>query len=310
LNQPNQTVMPTPKPAPIMEQDELVKYQTLDKYVVNFGTAPRRLQESKFTFTIISIKQGNGHCFVDNAYVPLKAGTLLLVTPFAFLHLENTVYVQGVVINFTEEFLCRNFLHEQLLYKTSFGPNRRLFFQLGEHEHTNNYLQNQIAMFGWEYRLGKDPLLKFDFLHNILMGIIIALHKYQLENESGRMDISEPFAKSQVVHFVQLLNKHFIEESSLQFYANEMNVSIDQLGQICKKAVGWSPKAIMQEKLLREAKRLLLFDAMSVKEISYHLGFTEPTNFVKFFQQHTNTSPKNFRAENCIKGLDRQDSVA
>jgi AraC-like DNA-binding protein len=165
-------------------------------------------------------------------------------------------------------------------------------------------------MFGWEYRLGKDPLLKFDLLHNILLGVIIYLHKLQLENENAQLDIVEPFAKSQVVQFIQLLNKHFKEQSALQFYADQMNLTQDQLGQVCKKGVGWSPKAIMQEKLLRESKRLLLFDAMSVKEISYELGFTEPTNFIKFFQQHTGISPKNFRVENCIRGLNAQDSVA
>lgn len=302
--------MRTTNPPNILEADELVKFQTLERFAATFGAVPRRLTEAKFTYTIISIKQGRGHCFIDNEYVTLQPGTLLLVSPFAFLHLDNTLYVQGVVILFTEEFLCRSPLHEQLLYKTSYGPNRRLFFQLGENEIGNNYIQSQISMFGWEYRLGRDPLLKFDFLHNILLGMIIYLHKFQLENEGGTLDLNEPYAKSQIVQFIQLLNVHFKEESSLQFYADQMSISQDQLAQICKKGIGWSPKAMMQEKLLREAKRLLLFDAMSVKEISYHLGFTEPTNFVKFFQQHTNISPKNFRVEHCIKGLDKQDDVA
>ncbi len=297
--------------ASVLEKDQLVRFKTLDRYASVFGTEPRRLTEPKWTYTIISIKQGKGHCFVDNEYVPLQAGTLLLISPFSFLHLENTLYLQGVVILFTEEFLCRNHLYEQLLYKTSYGPNRRTVFQLGDHEIGNNYMQSQLSMFGWEYRLGKDPLFKFDFLHNILLGVVLYMHKLQLEREHGKLDIGETMAKSQVVQFIQLLNTHFKEQGSLQFYADQMNITQDQLAQVCKKGVGWSPKAMMQEKLLREAKRLLLFDAMTVKEISYELGFTEPTNFVKFFQQHTGISPKNFRVEHCIGGLDQQqDSVA
>jgi AraC family transcriptional activator of pobA len=294
----------------VLEKDEIVQFRTLERFTSVFGTEPRRLDEGKFVYMIICIKQGKGHCFVDNEYVPLQAGTLLLVNPFSYLHLENTPYLQGVAILFTEEFLCRTHLQEQLLYKTTYGPNRRTFFQLGDNEIANNYLQTQVSMFGWEYRLGKDPLLKFDLLHNILLGVIIYLHKLQLESENAQLDIVEPFAKSQVIQFIQLLNKHFKEQSALQFYADQMNLTQDQLGQLCKKGIGWSPKAMMQEKLLRESKRLLLFDAMTVKEISYELGFTEPTNFVKFFQQHTGISPKNFRVENCIKGLKAQDSVA
>lgn len=297
--------------ANVLEKDQIVRFKTLDRYVSVFGTDPRRINEPRWTYTIISIKQGKGHCFIDNELVPLQAGTLLLVSPFSFLHLENTLYVQGVVVSFTEEFLCRTYMYEQLLYKTSYGPNRRTVFQLGNDEISNNYIQSQLSMFGWEYRLGKDPLFKFDFLHNILLGVVLYMHKLQLEREHGKLDIAEPLAKSQVVQFIQLLNLHFKEQSSLQFYADQMNITQDQLSQICKKGVGWSPKAMMQEKLLREAKRLLLFENKSVKEISYDLGFTEPTNFVKFFQQHMNMSPKNFRIENCIGGLgEQQDSVA
>ncbi|WP_118951952.1 helix-turn-helix domain-containing protein [Taibaiella helva] len=298
------------KPAPVLEPDHLVRFQTLDRYTALFGSEARRLTESRWVYTLISIKQGKGHCFVDNEYVPLQAGTLILVNPFAYLHLENTLYVQGVVILFTEEFLCRTHLYEQLLYKTIFGPNRRTCFQLAGNDTGSNYIQSQLSMFGWEYRLGSDPLLKFDFLHNILLGVILYMHKLQLEQENSMLDIKEPLAKSQVVQFVQLLNTHFKEQSSLQFYADKMNITQDQLAQICKKGVGWSPKAIMQEKLLREAKRALLFEPMSIKEISFALGFTEPTNFVKFFQQHTGISPKNFRIEHCIGGLGRQDNVA
>lgn len=294
----------------VLEKDEIVQFKTLERFTSVFGTEPRRLTEGKFVYILISIKQGKGHCFVDNEYVPLQAGTFLFINPFCYLHLENTLYLQGVTILFTEEFLCRTHLQEQLLYKANYSTNRRPFFQLANSEIENNYLQTQVSMFGWEYRLGRDPLLKFDLLHNILLGIIIYMHKLQLERENMQMDIVEPFAKNQVVHFIQLLNKHFKEQSALQFYADQMNLTQDQLSQVCKKGIGWTPKAIMQEKLLREAKRLLLFDSMSVKEISYELGFTEPTNFVKFFQQHTNLSPKNFRVENCIKGLNTQDSVA
>lgn len=291
----------------ILGKDELVKYKTLSHFTTDFGSVPRRLAEDKFTYILIFVKQGNGMCQVDADNVALKPGTLFLVNPFSFLHLSDTQLVQGTVILFTEEFICRTHLQEQLLYKTTYGPNMRTFFQLEGNEVGLNYIQSQITMFGWEYRFGKDVFLKFDILHNVLLGILLYLHKLQLEKEHLKMDLVEPLAKSQVVQFIQLLNTHFKTESSLQFYADQMNITMKQLVIICKKGVGWSPKAIMQEKLLREAKRLLIFDIMSIKEVCYELGFTEPTNFVKFFQQHTGVSPKNYKIDNCVTGLDPKD---
>lgn len=295
---------PTNNDQALLKNGALVRYLTLDHFREAFGERPRRLQEQHFTYVLIAVKQGRGQCSVDTESVDLAKGSLLLVNPFSFLHLENVMYCQGIVILFTEEFLCRTSLQEQMLYKIIYMPNRKLVFQLMEDEVGFSYIQSQLSMFAWEYRLGKDALLKFDFLHTILMGAMIYLHKVQLEAENALADYSEPIAKSQLVAFLQLLNRHFREESSLQFYADKMSITLDQLALVCKKGIGWTPKAIMQEKLLRESKRLLLFEVTSVKEISYILGFTEPTNFVKFFQQHTGVSPKSFRIQHCVAGLE------
>jgi len=293
----------------ILEKDELVRYDTLSHFTNDFGTEPRRLVENKFIYVLICVKQGSGRCRIDSDMIPLQPGTFLIVNPFSFLHLTDTRLVQGTVIIFTEEFACRTHLQEQLLYKTVYGPNMRAFFQVEKNEVAMNYIQSLVSMFSWEYRFGKDALMKFDLLHNILLGLLLYLHKLQLEKEHLTMDMMEPLAKSQVVQFIQLLNQHFKQESSLQFYADHMNITQKQLVLICKKGVGWSPKAIMQEKLLREAKRLLLFDIMSVKETGYELGFTEPTNFVKFFQQHTGISPKNYKITNCLSGLGENGNI-
>ena len=287
----------------LMEKDELVKVMSFEKFAALCTAAPRRLSEQRFFYAILSIKQGNGECLLDNELQVLQPGTLMFVTPFQFLQLKNVLYLHGTVILFTEEFLCRNHLHEQALYRMAYGKHRSFYFHLEEQQVDNNYIQSQLSMFHWEYRLGKDTLLKFDLLHNILLGIIIYIHKLQLDVEGGMYDLSEPMAKSQMIQFLQLVNTHYREESTLQFYADALNISQEQLAQLCKKAIGWSPKAILQEKILREAKRLLLFDMMSVKQIGYHLGFKDPTYFVKFFQQHTGISPKNFRSVHCVTGL-------
>jgi AraC family transcriptional activator of pobA len=293
----------------MLERDEIVKMMTMEHFASAFGVEARRMDRPLLIYTLIYIKQGNGHCSIDNRKVALQAGTVILVSPYNYLHAEHVLYTQGTVILFTEEFFCRSLQQEQLLYKAIFTPSYQQHFSLPEQEVSRQYFQSLVSMFVWEYRLGKDALLKFDQLHNMLLGIVLYLHKLQLEHIGTQLDLVEPYAKSQFVQFVQLLNAHFREESSLQFYADKMNVSLLQLTQICKKGIGWTPKAMMQEKLLREAKRLLMYDSMSVKEISYNLGFTEPTNFVKFFQQHTKISPKNFRIEHYAKSLSKEEST-
>lgn len=44
-----------------------------------------------------------------------------------------------------------------------------------------------------------------------------------------------------------------------------------------------------------EAKRLLAHSTASVAEVAYQLGFSEATNFVRFFRKHVDIPPAGFR---------------
>jgi hypothetical protein len=61
-------------------------------------------------------------------------------------------------------------------------------------------------------------------------------------------------------------------------------------------ASGSSPKALIEQRLILEAKRLLAHTSLTVEAIATKVGFSEPTNFVKFFRRHGGMRPLEFRA--------------
>jgi AraC family transcriptional regulator, transcriptional activator of pobA len=67
------------------------------------------------------------------------------------------------------------------------------------------------------------------------------------------------------------------------------------LNQATTKVLGKSPKEIIDNRILLEAKRLLAHTNENVKEIAYTLGFEEPTNFIKYFKKHSTFTPTEFR---------------
>jgi AraC family transcriptional activator of pobA len=144
----------------------------------------------------------------------------------------------------------------------------------------------------------------------MLLNIVLHIHKLQLAKSGKVYDTEEPFAKSKVVEFIQLLNAHFKEEHAIEFYADKMNVPSKALTLICQKGIGWAPKAIIQSKLLTEAKRLLLFDAGSAQDVSMELGFNDHAGFIIFFKKYMGISPKDYRTEHSIKGQKGENSVA
>ena len=95
--------------------------------------------------------------------------------------------------------------------------------------------------------------------------------------------------------FNRLLEQHFSMQHQVGFYATQLACSEKTLGMLCFAQSGLSAKTVITDRLLLEAKRLLIHTPQSVKQISLQLGFEEATHFNKFFKKRQNTTPKAFR---------------
>ncbi|AOW14451.1 hypothetical protein LPB72_02990 [Hydrogenophaga crassostreae] len=62
--------------------------------------------------------------------------------------------------------------------------------------------------------------------------------------------------------------------------------------------VGFTAKQVIDRRIVLEARRLLAHSQMPVAHIGHQLGFTEPTNFVKFFRRLGGETPQQFRLKN------------
>nr|WP_246164293.1 helix-turn-helix domain-containing protein [Xanthovirga aplysinae] len=74
-----------------------------------------------------------------------------------------------------------------------------------------------------------------------------------------------------------------------------MFITTKRLNKATSSVLGKSPKEIVGNRIILEAKRLLAYTNESIKEIGFHLGFEEPTNFIKYFRKHCNVTPFEFR---------------
>jgi AraC-like DNA-binding protein len=63
------------------------------------------------------------------------------------------------------------------------------------------------------------------------------------------------------------------------------------------EAAGTNAKAFIASRISLEAKRLLVHTDVSVTLIAESLGFSEATNFIKFFKRETGCTPAEFRQQ-------------
>lgn len=96
-------------------------------------------------------------------------------------------------------------------------------------------------------------------------------------------------------HFNQLIEQCYHRHWPLTRYARELAVTQSRLSDICRRVAGNSPKSLVYERLIQEAKWLLLYTAKPVANIGMQLGFSDPAYFCRFFTRHTQLSPREYR---------------
>ncbi|MBL0339955.1 MAG: AraC family transcriptional regulator [Bacteroidetes bacterium] len=97
--------------------------------------------------------------------------------------------------------------------------------------------------------------------------------------------------------FQQLLEAEYHENRVVTQYAQKLNTSEKKLALTIKKYLGISPLQAIHDRILLEAKRLLLFETTSHKEISFQLGFDSPASFSLFIKNKTGFSPSELNSQ-------------
>jgi len=81
----------------------------------------------------------------------------------------------------------------------------------------------------------------------------------------------------------------------VQDYAQAQNLHPNYLSSVIKSKTGKNITTWIADKTLTEAKALLQNLSISIKEITYKLGFTETAHFSNFFKKHAGISPMQYR---------------
>lgn len=99
-----------------------------------------------------------------------------------------------------------------------------------------------------------------------------------------------------VARFRQLVDSHFRDHLAVEDYAGRLGVTPVHLRRLCRRHLGAAPLGVVRARLLLEARRLLVFTSLGVKEVAAALGFADHAYFSRFFRHETGRSPTAFRA--------------
>src|SRR5690606_22158182 len=103
-------------------------------------------------------------------------------------------------------------------------------------------------------------------------------------------EVISPYA-----NFNEIVEKFYLKQRSLGFYANYYQTTSGNLSKKIKTLYGKPPSVIIRERLILEAKKLLHLTHKNISEIAYELSFEDEFYFSKYFKKEVGVSPKLYR---------------
>ena len=247
-------------------------------------------------YLIVWFEKGVGKHIIDFKEYNVTNQSVFFVAPgqiHQFVDVEN---YSGHSIVFTEDFLyvMSDMLHKYVkneifsVYKDSsicyindVGLSEKvktLFCKLKDEYETAE------SLFGHKDRLAL-----------LLSELIISLRREGMWNNQTE----DRVAKQDYTHylnFVDCVEEKFRQIHDVKAYANELHISIGTINKSIVNISGKRPIEVINKRIVLEAKRLLNFHSeLKVKQVAGILGFTDVSNFVKFFKHNTGMTPSDFR---------------
>jgi AraC family transcriptional regulator, transcriptional activator of pobA len=98
--------------------------------------------------------------------------------------------------------------------------------------------------------------------------------------------------------FKALIREKYKDVKQVQQYAELLNISPLYLNEVVKELTGFPASYWIQQEILLEARRLLYYTVLDVKQIAYELGYEDHAYFSRFFKKNTGTTAVEFRIRN------------
>jgi AraC-like DNA-binding protein len=156
-------------------------------------------------------------------------------------------------------------------------------------------INDQIDTLHSDFNNYDESSLDNALIQNAVLGLLLRLAKWH----RSRLALTGSKNANPVVF--QLLRKElentFKQQWSVGQYAKHLGYSESTLNRACEVATGQSAKVLIDRRLALEAARLLIHTDASIAEIGHQMGFSESTNFVRFFARMNGATPARFRHE-------------
>ena len=248
-----------------------------------FLASPRR---PKF-HQVHVVTDGHLELEVDFERVPLDRSAVAWVRPGQVLRFDLHGGVGGWILMFTPEFLDAGVADETIGARVVLGSAV---------EEVTWLLERLRRVSQEEAHEERRPLLRH-FLHAFLL---ILRRRARSSTRACPSSTRAVFTL-----FRNEVERRFSTTRRVEDYERKIGYSSKTLSRAARAATGLNAKEYIDQRVLLEGRRLLAHTRLSVGEVAERLGFSELTNFIKFFRRSGGESPAEFRRRGSFVEPDR-----
>ncbi|WP_298526235.1 AraC family transcriptional regulator [uncultured Christiangramia sp.] len=129
---------------------------------------------------------------------------------------------------------------------------------------------------------------------NIINDIYITLaRRYTADVDIA--NYSHPNYLKILEQFEQHIERYYDKQKLPKYYAHKLNITTKHLNRIAKETVNKTTSQLISERVILEAKRLIVHSNSSLFSIAETLGFTDYAYFSRYFKTNTAMTPLEFR---------------
>lgn len=240
-------------------------------------------------YTLIWCATGTVEVIVDGKHLLLHPQQVLTITSGQIFHFREPVQSEGYVLQFSLSFFCKDDHDIELIFHNG------LFCHFDMNEVIPVV---QAAVLQSQLQLIRDELLRqpYQYLLSVHARIALILVTINREKIARGDEIWKPDAL--FLKFLELVRGSFEKNHTVETCARQLHTTVAKLNEQAKIHTGKTAQHVIHDLIVSEARRLLLYQQLTVKEVAYQLGFNDPFYFSNFFKKFTGESPKAFQQQN------------
>lgn len=243
-------------------------------------------------YHLVYFTKGSGSQTIDFKNYPVVPGMIYFMTPGQVHSWAFDSEVDGYIINFSEDyfksFLFNPLYLENFSFFDDLAGDPVIILPDANREKIQNLFEDILSE-------GKSSLaFNADLVRILMISIFIrASRASKVEQHAHTSSYNHTLLKS----FKKLIETNFVQLRFPKQYAELLYITPNHLNALCNDLLGVSAGQLIRDRVILEAKRLLINVELPISEISERLAFSDHSYFIKFFKKHVGATPDKFRKQ-------------